>query len=484
MLLRQTLSYLPAQILGPLAQLVSVVAWTHLADERSIGVVTLVVNSQDFLALILVVPWTIFVQRHYREHAAAGRLDDILSSTGLVMGVSIALQVVLAVINLKLFIDPGSDLVLMLVTAAFVSLRAVSACCIVFSVLRKDYVGFTVYSLSGPVIGLCLGLGGLYLFGPNPLWPLLGYVAGEAIAAIYALTKVRIPRVEWEGIRDIVREGVRFGGPLIVSSSMSWLSLNTPRYTINAVLGIEAAGRFAVGFGLGQRAAMLSAMLVTMAAMPLVFSRNLEQGREAGLDQLSQNLALLLSVMTPALVGFWLVSPSLVPLVLEENFWASTLMLLGPSLAASALGAIAAHWVSHILFLDKRTVTLLGVEIVTAAATVVAVIWATNNYGMAGAAQAIVWPRLVSLVVTTAWLVMTMKLKMPWRDIGVLSVAILAMAGAVSMIPNAPTLLTVITKVLIGGFVYVAAIAIAYRSWLRPRAASVIKRIFKTSAAS
>ena len=42
MLLRNTLLYLPAQIVGPLAQLVAMIVWTHAIDEPTLGVITLI----------------------------------------------------------------------------------------------------------------------------------------------------------------------------------------------------------------------------------------------------------------------------------------------------------------------------------------------------------------------------------------------------------------------------------------------------------
>ena len=47
MLIRQTLLYLPAQLLGPLAQLAAIVLWTHWLDPNEFGLFTLAMAMQE-----------------------------------------------------------------------------------------------------------------------------------------------------------------------------------------------------------------------------------------------------------------------------------------------------------------------------------------------------------------------------------------------------------------------------------------------------
>ena len=42
MLLKHTLLYLPAQFVGPLFQLLAMIVWTHVVDEHTLGVITLI----------------------------------------------------------------------------------------------------------------------------------------------------------------------------------------------------------------------------------------------------------------------------------------------------------------------------------------------------------------------------------------------------------------------------------------------------------
>ena len=51
MLISHTLKYLPAQLLSPLAQLVSVIVWTHWLSPAEMGVFTLVTVTQELAYL-------------------------------------------------------------------------------------------------------------------------------------------------------------------------------------------------------------------------------------------------------------------------------------------------------------------------------------------------------------------------------------------------------------------------------------------------
>ena len=52
MLLRHTLLYLPAQIVGPLFQLIAMIVWTHVVDEHTLGIITLVTATHELLQIV------------------------------------------------------------------------------------------------------------------------------------------------------------------------------------------------------------------------------------------------------------------------------------------------------------------------------------------------------------------------------------------------------------------------------------------------
>ena len=80
---------------------------------------------------------------------------------------------------------------------------------------------------------------------------------------------------------EIVEHALRYGIPLIIGGALGWVGLNASRFIVNEMSGVAAAGLFAVGYGLGQRAAAVAAMLVTAAAFPLAVKSMEQEGSQA-----------------------------------------------------------------------------------------------------------------------------------------------------------------------------------------------------------
>ena len=65
MLLRQTLLYLPAQVLGPLAQFVSIVLWTYFLDPAEMGTFALITAAQEFGYIAVMFFFSLYTMRYF-----------------------------------------------------------------------------------------------------------------------------------------------------------------------------------------------------------------------------------------------------------------------------------------------------------------------------------------------------------------------------------------------------------------------------------
>ena len=70
MLLKHTLLYLPAQIIGPLMQLVAMVVWTHLVNDHTLGIITLVIATHELLQIGFLAWWSQFALRFFGRFQA------------------------------------------------------------------------------------------------------------------------------------------------------------------------------------------------------------------------------------------------------------------------------------------------------------------------------------------------------------------------------------------------------------------------------
>ena len=63
MLLKHTLLYLPAQFVGPLFQLLAMIVWTHVVDEHTLGVITLITATHELLQIGFLAWWSQYALR-------------------------------------------------------------------------------------------------------------------------------------------------------------------------------------------------------------------------------------------------------------------------------------------------------------------------------------------------------------------------------------------------------------------------------------
>src|SRR5688572_33295681 len=91
MLLRHTLLYLPAQFIGPLFQLVAMIVWTHLVNEHTLGVLTLVTATHELLQIAFLAWWSQYALRFSSRYQDADALRFYRTENSVLL-LSVALQ--------------------------------------------------------------------------------------------------------------------------------------------------------------------------------------------------------------------------------------------------------------------------------------------------------------------------------------------------------------------------------------------------------
>src|SRR5437763_14622571 len=106
MLLRHTLLYLPAQIVGPLFQLIAVIVWTHVVDEHTLGVITLATATHELLQIAFLTWWSQYALRSVARYQDRGEISRFHRTENAFLLVSLLLQSFAAIATLLLFIAP------------------------------------------------------------------------------------------------------------------------------------------------------------------------------------------------------------------------------------------------------------------------------------------------------------------------------------------------------------------------------------------
>src|ERR1700752_4228215 len=109
MLLRHTLLYLPAQLIGPLFQLISVIVWTHVVDEHTLGVITLVTATHDLLQIAFLAWWSQYALRFLGRYLDEGNAARFYRTENAVLLASAIIQSLVVVAILFIVIAPEAE---------------------------------------------------------------------------------------------------------------------------------------------------------------------------------------------------------------------------------------------------------------------------------------------------------------------------------------------------------------------------------------
>jgi len=466
MLLRHTLLYLPAQIVGPLFQLIAMIVWTHVVDEHTLGVITLVTATHELLQIAFLAWWSQYALRFFGRYQDQGKALRFYRTENAVLLVSVVLQSIIVIAVLLLVIAPDAKTGLLAVTVGYVITRTLNLYIGERARVRHQIWIYSIQQIVGPSVGFIVGLVLIKLMGQSAEWPLAGYALAQLAAAIIVLPKIGYGRSFWPLDREIVDHALHYGIPLIIGGALGWVGLNASRFIVNEMSGVAAAGLFAVGYGLGQRAAAVAAMLVTAAAFPLAVKSMEQSGSKVAMRQLADNSALLIAILAPSITGIFILRTEIVHLLIATPFQQVTLAVLPLSALAGAIRSLRAHFVDQAFLLHNRTRLMIVVAAIDAAVTVVLTPFFIRYWGLVGAAGATVLAAIAAAIVSSAIGFSRLGLTLPFNHLVPIALATTAMAALLSNLPEAPSLMVLAGHIAAGAALYIALLVLLYATSL------------------
>jgi O-antigen/teichoic acid export membrane protein len=466
MLVRQTLLYLPAQVLGPLFQFVSILAWTHVLKPVDMGVFALVVATQE-LAYVATTFWfTLSTMRYYDPAGPDADRRSFLDTEMFVLGAASA-ATILVVLLLPAATDVPWSPDLALATIAYAVTRGLVTHLADRARTEHDTLTYSVLQISWPVLGLVAGLALVAWRAADAANVLWGYAAAQAFSLIVAFARLEFGRRPFRFCRATIAQGVSYGLPLLIGGIFVWLANNGLRFVVEIKETAAAVGLITVGWGLGLRVAAFAAMLVTAAAFPVAMKRAREEGMDAGQAQLERNGVLLLAILAPAAAGLAAVGAPFVTLVVAEEFRAITIEVLPFAILAGAFRNFRIHFAEQVFLLHERTSVPLWNDAIDAVLSLAGVAIGLWYAGLPGAVAGAAAGAAISLAITlaTGWL--GYRFGFPFDALWRIAFATLAMMTAVWVVPVTPSPWSLSAAVLLGGAVYVAGLAAVYPDLVR-----------------
>src|ERR1700749_717829 len=204
MLLRHPLLYLPAQIVGPLFQLIAMIVWTHVVDEHTLGVITLVTAAHELLQIAFLTWWSQYALRFFGRYQAGDDAQRFYRTENGVLLLSLIVQTIAVIAILLLVIAPDAKSGLLTATVAYVITRTLNLYIGERARVHHHIWVYSIQQIVGPSAGFVVGLVLIKLLGQSAQWPLAGYACAQFAAAVIVLPKIGYGRGFWPFDRAIV----------------------------------------------------------------------------------------------------------------------------------------------------------------------------------------------------------------------------------------------------------------------------------------
>ncbi len=195
MLLRHTLMYLPAQIVGPLFQLIAVIVWTHVVDEHTLGVITLVTATHELLQIAFLTWWSQYALRFFGRYQDQGDAPRFYRTENAVLLASVLVQSVIVTAVLFVVIAPDANAGLVVATVGYVITRTLNLYIGERARVRHQIGVYSIQQMVGPAAGFVVGLILIKLIGQSAKWPLAGYAVAQFAAAAIVLPRIGYGRL-------------------------------------------------------------------------------------------------------------------------------------------------------------------------------------------------------------------------------------------------------------------------------------------------
>ncbi len=473
MLIGHTLKYLPAQLLSPLAQLASMVLWTHWLAPDEMGAYTLVTVTQELAYLGCLGWFAVYLLRYWPPASDMAARTRFLQLENAVVLASLALSALVAGITAWALPGDHAWAPAALAVAAFFATKAVSTHYAERARAQSAFVPYTLLQVSGPLGGLLLGWLAMQHIDASAVVLLAAYALAQGIGVLLALPGLgllwRRPQVD----PQLLRAAFAFGGPVLMLSALGWVAENYIRYLVQWMSGASALGLMIVGWALGRRCAAVAATLVTTASFPLAARLLNDNQRDEALNHLVLNATLMVGVLLPVTAAVEMLGPTLVELFVASEYQAITTELLALSVVAGALRNLHMHTTDQLMVLERKVGMLARVDLFEIALCAALSLAGLMLEGLRGAVVGQALGSLATLVLS-GWLAHRhLGFNWPWGDTFKIGLATAVMLLALYLLHASHDALGLGLATIVGTMVYGAAIALLFGPrWRRLRAAA------------
>lgn len=482
MLLRLTILNMPAQVIGPLSQMVAAVAWTYWLGPEALGAYAIIWAIQELAHFGILSWWTHFVQRYATTLHTDGESERFDHLEILVQIASAITQAIFAVAAVSLVLKDANDPALLAAIVCFTLTRNLSTHFAARARAQFETTAFTLLQVIGPALGLVFGFVAVTSISATPQALLWAYALAQLLGLLIGLPlmrfRLRRPAID----RALLKRAFAFGAPLLVASTLAWSVVHAIRFIVGHVEGEAAVGLMTVGWWLGLRLTAFAALIMTGASFSIAVERMRIDGVAGALEQFATNSALLLGVLLPCVAGATLLNEAIVTTIVAEPYRQMTTLILPLAVAAGAFTAFCDHAIDQVFVVSARPHRAIYTSAVEAIATIVLCWVGMEIGGVYGAVVGCAIGTGIAVVYGFALARMTTGYYLRWDDVFRICGATLIMAAALLLLPKTASWAHLVLEIAAGAALYGLVIAIVYPDLRRQIVGAIRTRIVRSSA--
>ena len=461
MLLKQTILYLPAQLIGPMFLFLSIVVWTHWLSPADLGLYALVIAAQELLH-VAIAWFSYYTLRYGPGDGSSGTVDAYLRTEASILALGFAVAAAGAI---GLRVGLGADrmtLELTIISTLFMATRSIANHLADRARSTGDILSYSLLNIVTSAVGLLLGLAAVHWIAPTATAALAGTALANVLALALVAPRLRIALRFWDWDRMTARAAIAYGLPFIFGGPLVWTTGNAIRYVIDYWQGAAAVGLMTVGWTLGQRGAAVAAALTTVASFPLAVQRTREDGMAEGVAQLARNGRLLMMALAPAMAGLLAIGPQLTQTLVAADYQTATIAIIPLSVLAGLARNIRIHFTNQIFLLRERPDAALVVDAIDAAVSFILCVAGLLIGGIVGAVAGAALGAILGLVTSAGVGWARFGLVIPFADFARIGVATAVMVLAVRLLPAEAGYARLALTIGVGAGVYAIAITVLF----------------------
>ncbi len=477
MLWRRLFGYLPANVVAGLASFGAVWAYTRLLGAEGYGWYALALATLN-LVYTLTATWSEGAAYRFSGDATSDQsrttfftllVSGAMAAAGLL---AVAAMAGASGYRTALLAAAGAALLLPFANAAREIARA-----------RQDVARYAMSRMVQDAGAFALGVVVALRFGLGPAAPFVGLAC--VLAGIAAVEGRALLREGAGGhVRgDLVRRDLGYGLPLAAALALHLALDAGDRFLIALLMGPEAVGVYAAGYGVADKLVGLFAAWAAAASAPALLEAWRAGGAEAAAAASGQVVRMIVFVAAPVAIGVALVAQPLAEVMVAEAMREDAARIM-PWIAASGLvAALAMHYAAEAFVVGARTGRRAALLVVPVLLNLGLNLVLIPSFGLMGA----VWATLASYGAALGLLGLAgrsvLPLAWPVGDLTRIAAACAVMAGVVWAVPDVGGMAELLLKAAAGAAAYALAALVFDAGGVRPLAVGMIRARVRTGAA-